>query len=85
MTPIEINAEIYRAMSVIAEDEALLRRVLKYVKKLAAQKQDSAQMTEEEFFARVEEAEEEYRQGHYTTLMPGESVEDMLKRSGYDV
>ena len=31
MTPIEINAEIYRAMSVIAEDEALLRRVLKYV------------------------------------------------------
>ena len=85
MTPIEINAEIYRAMSVIAEDEAMLRRVLKYMKKLAAQKQDETQMTEEEFFARVEEAEEEYRQGHYTTLMPGESVEDMLKRSGYDV
>ena len=85
MTPIELNAEIYRAMSVIAEDEALLRRVLKYVKKLAAQKQDETRMTEEEFFARVEEAEEEYRQGHYTTLMPGESVEDMLKRSGYDV
>lgn len=72
-------------MSVIAEDEALLRRVLKYVKKLAAQKQDETRMTEEEFFSRVEEAEEEYRQGHYTTLMPGESVEDMLKRSGYDV
>ena len=86
MTPtIELNAEIYRAMSVIAEDEALLRRVLKYVKKLAAQKQDAAQMTEEEFFARVEEAEEQYRQGQYTTMMPGESVEDMLKRSGYDV
>ena len=86
MTPtIELNAEIYRAMSVIAEDEALLRRVLKYVKKLAAQKQDAAQMTEEEFFARVEEAEEQYRQGQYTTMMPGESVEDMLRRSGYDV
>ena len=85
MTPIELNAEIYRAMSVIAEDEAMLRRVLKYMKKLAAQKQDETRMTEEEFFARVEEAEEEYRQGHYTTLMPGESVEDMLKRSGYDV
>lgn len=85
MTPIELNAEIYRAMGVIAEDEALLRRVLKYVKKLAAQKQDETRMTEEEFFARVEEAEEEYRQGHYTTLKPGESVEDMLKRSGYDV
>ena len=85
MTPIEINAEIYRAMSVIAEDEAMLRRVLKYMKKLAAQKQDETRMTEEEFFARVEEAEEEYRQGHYTTLMPSESVEDILKRSGYDV
>lgn len=63
MTPIEINAEIYRAMSVIAEDEALLRRVLKYVKKLAAQKQDSAQMTEEEFFARVDEAKQEIASG----------------------
>ena len=51
-------------MSVIAEDEALLRRVLKYVKKLAAQKQqDSTQMTEEEFFARVDEAKQEIASG----------------------
>ena len=63
MTPIELNAEIYRAMGVIAEDEVLLRRVLKYVKKLAAQKQETAQMTEEEFFARVDEAKQEIAAG----------------------
>ena len=51
MTPIQLNAEIYRAMGVIAEDEALLKRAVRYLKKLAAQKQEEdSQMTKEEFF-----------------------------------
>ena len=74
MTPIEINAEIYRAMSAIAEDEALLRRVLKYVKKQAAQKQNSAQMTEEEFFARMDETKQEIADGKGHSFV---SIEDL--------
>lgn len=86
MTISELNAEVLRNLSIVAEDENLLKRVAKYLRRVVAEKQnDSTLMTEEEFFARVEEAEEQYRQGQYSTLMPGETVEDMLKRSGYDV
>ena len=35
MTALELNAEIYRAMGEIANDETLLAKVLKYVKGLA--------------------------------------------------
>ena len=86
MTISELNAEVLRNLSIVAEDENLLKRVAKYLRRVVAEKQkDPTLMTEEEFFARVEEAEEQYRQGQYSTLMPGETVEDMLKRSGYDV
>ena len=39
MTAIQMNAEILRNMSIIAEDEALLKRAAKYLRKLAAEKQ----------------------------------------------
>ena len=63
MTAIQLNAEIYRALGTIAEDESLLARAAKYLKKLAAKKEDPTLMTKEEFFARVDEAREEIRQG----------------------
>ena len=57
MTAIQMNAEILRNMSIIAEDEKLLKRAAKYLRKLAAEKQgDSSEFTREKFFARVEEA-----------------------------
>ena len=63
MTAVQLNAEIYRAMGVIAEDETLLARAAKYLKKLAAKKEDPTLITKEEFFRRVDEAREEIRQG----------------------
>lgn len=48
-------------------------------------KADPTRMTRKEFFERIEKAEEEYRNGQFTTQKPNESVLDMLKRSGYDV
>ena len=62
MTAIEMNAEILRNMSIIAEDENLLKRAAKYLRKLVAEKEDPTLMTKEEFFARVDEAREEIRQ-----------------------
>ena len=38
MTAIQLNAELYRTMGIIADDEDLLAKVLKYAKKLAARK-----------------------------------------------
>jgi hypothetical protein len=64
MTAIQMNAELLRNMSIIADDENLLKRAAKYLRKLVAEKQaDPTLMTKEEFFARVDEAREEIRQG----------------------
>lgn len=64
MTAIQMNAELFRQLSIIAEDETLMTKAVKYVKKLAAQKKaDPALMTKEEFFRRVDESLEQARQG----------------------
>ena len=39
MTALELNAELYRQLSIIAEDESLMTKMLKYAKKLAAKKE----------------------------------------------
>lgn len=38
MTSLELNAEMLRNMSIIAEDENLLKRVTKYLRKVVAEK-----------------------------------------------
>ena len=45
----------------------------------------AVQLNSELFFAKLERGEEEYRQGKCTRLLPGESVTEMLRRSGYNV
>ena len=68
MTAIEMNAELLRNMSIIAEDETLLKRAVKYLRKLVAEKEDPTLMTEEEFFARIDKAEEEIAKGKGITF-----------------
>ena len=68
MTTMQLNAEIYRAMGVIAEDEGLLRQALRYLSKLAAKKQDETLMTKEQFFARVDKAEKDLAEGKGKTF-----------------
>ena len=64
MSTVHLNAEILRNMSIIAEDEGLLKRAAKYLRKLVSEKQaDPTEMTREEFFARVDEAREQIKQG----------------------
>lgn len=58
MTVVQMNAEILRNMSIIAEDERLMARAAKYLRKLAAEKEDPTLFTKEEFFARVDKARE---------------------------
>ena len=44
MTAVEINAELFRTMGEIADDEGLMLKLLKYAKKLAAKKNDPTLM-----------------------------------------
>ena len=58
MTAIQLNAEMLRNMSIIAEDETLLKRVTKYLRKVVSEKlSDPTKMTKEAYFARIEEAD----------------------------
>ena len=86
MTALQLTADLYRNLGVIAEDETLLAKVAKYVRKLAKQMTDDPTcMTKEEYFAMHDKAEQQYAEGKYTVQLPGESVEDMLKRCGYAI
>lgn len=76
MTAIQMNAEILRNMSIIAEDERLMNRVAKYLRKLVAEKQDPTLFTKEDFFARIEKAKE----GPSYELKEGESITDLIER-----
>ena len=86
MTALQLNAELYRNLGIIAEDKGMLDKVVKYVRKLAAKMQeDPTCMSKEEYFAMLDRSEAQYARGEYTTQLPGESVTDMLRRSGYDI
>ena len=63
MTAVEMNAELFRQLSIIAEDESLMAKMLKDAKKLTASKADPTLMTKEEFFAKIDESLEQARQG----------------------
>lgn len=58
-----MNAELFRQLSIIAEDESMMTKLLKYAKKLTAKKQDDTLVSKEDFMASLERGEEEYRQG----------------------
>ena len=79
MTAVKLNAEIYRAMGVIAEDETLLARAAKYLKKLAAKKEDSTLMTHTELVERIEEAEREYREGKTLSFASAEELDRYIR------
>lgn len=60
MTAVQLNAmntELWQGIGAIADNESLMRRLTKYVKKLVKEKEDSTLMTKEEFFRMLDEAE----------------------------
>ena len=79
MTLTEMNAELFRQLSIIAEDESLMAKLLKYAKKLTANKKsDSSLMTEEEFFARIDASMEQAQQGHVHRIETKEELNQFL-------
>ena len=80
-----LNAQIWRDMGVLADSESMMQRVAKYLHKLAKEKEDSALMTEEEFFSKIERAERQIANGEGLEMLPNEDLDDFLKRSGYAI
>ena len=82
MTAAQLNAEVRRNMRIIAEDESLLARAAKYLRKLVKEKEDPTLMSKEEFFEKLDRAEKQIERGEGYTMLPDESLDDFLKRVG---
>ena len=80
-----IESSFLHDIQLVAQDAKLFASLKNYVKKLLAQKKDETLMTKEEFFAEVDEALDQAKRGEVTQQLPGESVTDMLRRTGYVV
>ena len=69
MRTIQLDGEILRNLGIIAEDKMILTKVAKYLRRMAKQaSQDNTLMSKEEFFARVEEAEQDIKEGKGITF-----------------
>ena len=83
MTAVQLNADILRNLGALAEDESMLKRVAKYLRRLVSEKQnDPTLLTRKEFFARVDEARDQIRRGEGVEMLPEESLDEFLARVG---
>ena len=66
-------------MGALAENESMLIRISKYLRRLVAEQEaDSALLSKEEFFSSLEKGEEEYRQGKTHTINSLEELKTFL-------
>jgi len=69
MTTAQLNAEIMQNLSVLADSEDMMTRVAKYLRKLVKEKKaNPTLMSKEEFFAKLDKAEESIEQGKGKTF-----------------
>ncbi|MBQ6208390.1 MAG: hypothetical protein IJK42_01265 [Prevotella sp.] len=60
-------------------------RLGKYLAKLAKGQKDPTLLSKEEFFAKIERAEQQMARGEGMEMLPGEDLSAFLIRNGYDI
>ena len=79
MTALQLNAELYRNLGVIAEDEGMMNKVVKYVRKLANQRTaDPTCVSKEEFLAKLDRSERQIAEGQGVTFADVEQMNAWL-------
>ena len=80
MTTVQMNADVYRSLSIIAEDSDLMKKAMIYLRKLARQKQeDEALMTKDEFLSMIDKRMEDYEKGEYVSFSSPEEMHKGLR------
>jgi len=69
-----MNTELWQSIGAIADSEPLMRRLTRYAKKLAREKEDPTLMTKEEFFRRIDESKQQFERGEYTRFSDKEEM-----------
>ena len=79
MTTLQLNAELFRELSIIAEDEGLMKKALKALKKLSAKKQAMDEtkyiMSSPEMVKILREGDEEIAKGNFEPI----AIDDLWK------
>ncbi len=79
MTALQLNAELFRELSIIAEDEGLMKKALKALKKLTAKKQamDETEyiMSSPKMVEILREGEKEIAEGNFKPI----AIDDLWK------
>ena len=72
MTSLELNAELFRELSIIAEDEGLMKKAVKYLKKLTTQKQTMDEteyiMSSPKMVEIIRQGEEDIKNGNFKVM-----------------
>ncbi len=77
-----MNTQLWQNIGAIADSKPLMKRLSSYVARLVRERKDPTLMTEEEFLAKLERGEEDYRQGRTHRMLPGEDLDTFLQRVG---
>lgn len=88
MTAVQYNTmskELWQDIGAIADNENLMRRLARYAKKLVKEQNDPTLMTKEEYFAKIERAEQQAARGEGMAMLPGEDLTHFLIRNGYAI
>ena len=81
MTAVQIanlNAEIQRNLDTLSEDETMLNRVAKYLRKLVKEKGDPTLMSKEEFVQKIEQSKKEALEGNVHRIKSKEQLSQFL-------
>ena len=81
MTALELNAELFRQLSIIAEDETLMQKAIKAIRRLARQKEaqneECEYITKEELLAGIDAGLKDVKAGR---TRPATEVLEELRR-----
>ena len=62
MTAMELNVELFRQLSLIADDETLMRKAVKAIQRITKKKEEAEYISKEELLAGIDAGLREVRQ-----------------------
>lgn len=79
MTALQLNAELFRELSIISEDEGMMKKAIKALKRITAQKQTMDEteyiMSSPEMVEILREGDKEIAEGNFKSI----AIDDLWK------
>ena len=72
------TSDFFYNLSLIAQNDGLMRKAVMYIQRLAKEQHDPTLMTEQEFYGKLDRAEREIAEGKGTTFTNLDDMHDWL-------